>query len=482
MKVALLNPRFGKQIDYKIPLGLAYLSAVLEQNKIESIILYGEEYKTFEHFKRDLLRIKPDILGMNVISRNLDLAIEASRCAREVLPKIKIIFGGPHSSVMPLETINCPEVDIVCVGEGEYTLLEIAQGKPLKEIKGIFFKEGKKVVNTGPRDSVIDLDSLPPAARHKLKMNKHVKAMTRVPMRYPATTVNAARGCSWNCLFCQPVLKKIFGARTRYRNPKKVVDEMIYLKKKYKLASINVDDNELTGDRQWILSFCNELIRRKANIKWVCDSRVDQLDDELMAKLKKAGCYCLCFGVESGSQNTLNNYRKGITVKQIINAFRLCKKHKILAFAEVMMGGPEETEEDVRKTINLIKIIKPDYLNVSVTTPIIGTDLYMNAKRDNLLREETISNVERHNLSTMKRKYLPDSKLRKLVQEGFKTYTFEIIKIFVNPINWIKRGYTIKEILLFWLHLLKSPKLTFSAIKWYISVILIKNIKKGQRF
>ena len=257
MKTLFLWPAFGAKHSRYPPLGIAYLAAVLIENNFPVEIIDASKYVDYGEFERELIKKRPDILGISVLSVHYDSAIKAAKIAKRVLPSVTVVFGGPHPTVLPEETLKNSEIDVVITGEGEFKYLDFLKaisGKTdLSQVKGIYYKADAKIIKTPDAEPIENLDTIPLPARHLLPMHEYIRQAPTLPLPFPSTTIIASRGCYGNCRFCQPTLKKIFGGKVRYRNPARVVEEMIALKNEYHLKGIYFADDEPTWEREWML-------------------------------------------------------------------------------------------------------------------------------------------------------------------------------------------------------------------------------------
>lgn len=239
----------------------------------------------------------------------------------------------------------------------------------MHQVKGIVFKDGKKVINTGRAEFNRDLDSLPFPARYLTPYQKYSSVLSKVQ---PITTMFTSRGCPYKCLFCnRPHLGKIF----RARSPKNVVDEMEECQK-MGIKEVLIYDDTFTVNRKRVLDICQEIKERKLEIDWDVRTRPDTVDEELLIDMKKAGCKRIHYGVEAGTQKILNVLRKGITLEKVEETFRLTKKIGLEVLAYFMIGSPTETKGDILQTIKFAKKLNPDFTHITITTPFPATDLY----------------------------------------------------------------------------------------------------------
>lgn len=376
MKMLLINPKSGIE-NPLLPLGLAYIAAVLEKNKIPVDILDTDALKmSDEEIEKKLSETKPDIIGITIMTATFYAGQKLIKLIRNVLPKTVIIAGGPHLSALPEETLKeIPELDIVIQGEGEMTMLELVQAlennKSLQEIKGIYYRENNQIFSTPVRELIQNLDLLPFPARDKFPLDKY-KTHPPYGRKNPYMHLITSRGCPFNCAFCS---KSVFGRRLRVRSAVNVVDEVEELIKKYKIKELKFYDDDFTLDMKRAEEICDEILRRKIKIPWSCTTRVDLVNEQLLKKMEKAGCWLISYGVESASQDLLNVMNKGITIEQIKQAFEWTRKTKIKILAYFMIGLPGETRKSIEKSIKFAKELNPDFTNWSLTTIFPNTPL-----------------------------------------------------------------------------------------------------------
>lgn len=378
---------YDQEIDYLPPLGILYLAAYLEKNGVYEIKIIDCGVENFDYgkFPQIIHEFKPDVIGLTVLTFTLLDVIAIIKNINLADRNIPIVLGGPHPNLFPNETINLPGVSYLVLGEGEITFKKLIDNlgdkSMLKNIPGLVFKEGEKIINTGPSELLTDLDSLPFPSR---RLTPYKKYFSVIAKKSPVTTMFTSRGCPYRCLFCdRPYLGKIF----RARSAKNVVEEIEEIKR-LDIEEIFIYDDTFTINRQRTIDVCKEILARKLKISWDIRARVNTIDAEVLSWLKKAGCKRIHYGVESGSQKILDNLKKDITVEMVEKAFRLTKKEGIQTLAYFMIGNPGETLADIRQTMALAKKIKPDFINVSITTPFPGTGLYFQALQRGIIRQD----------------------------------------------------------------------------------------------
>jgi len=378
MNVLLVYPNLLKE-EGSPPLGVVSLATILKKNGFNVKIFDFSFNANYNDFEKEIISFKPNFVGISYITSYAGFAIKCSKIVKKINKKIKVIMGGPHPTLFPKETLRKKSVDYVIIGEGEETLLELIKNKKLNLIKGLYYKIKGKIIENKPKEYIKNLDKLPlPDWSLLPTFDKYLKYSKQMP-------IMISRGCPFHCSYCQPTLNKMFGKITRFRSPKRVVEELEYLTNKFNISNFVFHDDTFTLKKKWILDFCKILKKKKLNIRWKCNSRVGIIDDETLSAMKSVGLEKIAFGVESGSQRILEKIlNKGIKIKQIIEAFEQCHKHKIDTTAFIMLGSPTETKRDIIKTINLVKKIKPGWVSVTRTVILPHTHLLDLAEKKKL--------------------------------------------------------------------------------------------------
>jgi radical SAM superfamily enzyme YgiQ (UPF0313 family) len=374
LKVILINPPGGyyasRWEETALPsLGLGYLASYLQQAGVSCEILDAHALRwNLGDLRRHLKDSRPDIVGVTMTTENRFEGFGAVRAARAALPKAMVIAGGPHVSAAAEDTLShIPELDIVVRGEGEETLLDLAQGvESPGRIPGISHREDGKIVHNPDRPYIKDLDRLPFPARNLMPMEKY-GYLADVPGegKLPAQNIMASRGCPFNCSFCAS--PKMWGRRYRARSTENVMEEIDELVNRWGARALWVFDDTFTIDRKRTLAICDEIAGKFPFLRWFCEIRVDTVDLELLAAMKRAGCFCVAFGVESGSQRVIDeSVGKQIRLEQVRQTMDWCRRLDLMYNPFIILSHPGETEEDARKTMELVRECKADGASVSM--------------------------------------------------------------------------------------------------------------------
>ncbi len=385
-----VEDRYGKKMKKLIgpsllpPLGLLYIAAVVEKDHEVKVIDSNIEQMNVQDIKSYLEKNAYDIICISLQTPMFGNFKKLISEIKPVVGKAKIVVGGPHPFTFPEDTIQrIPEVDVAVYGEGEAVfpdLLDAFNGKKkIADVKGIVYNENGEIVRNPPAEFVKDLDSIPFPARHLVPTEKYVPVPSTY-RRLPMLHMIASRGCTFRCNYCASA--EMLKRTIRYHSVKRVVDEMEHLIETYKVKEIQFLDDLFVQDRKWVMEFCDEVIKRGLNkkIEWSAHSRSGSVNEEMLAKMRKAGCWQLHFGAESGSQRLLNLVKKGITPQMSKDAIRMTRDAGIISRAYLMLGLPTETREESLETIKFAKELDPDYIKVSLFTPYPGTPAFNQVK------------------------------------------------------------------------------------------------------
>ena len=369
------------------PIGLMSVAAYVEkhtEHKIEILDISLEKI-SYDVLENEIKKRKPDVVGIQTMTFTLIDVILTAKTVKKVDREIKVILGGPHVNIYPEESIQIPEVDYLVLGEGEIPFTELIHNieskEKLRKTKGIVLKENGKIINTRPRELIEDLDVLPFPARHLTHYKKYYSLLAK---RSPVTTMITSRGCPYKCLFCD---RPHLGKKFRTRSAINVVDEMRECVD-MGIKEFFIYDDTFTIDRQRVIDICDEIKNRQLDVGWDIRARVNNVDKKLLKKLKNAGCERIHYGVESADPRILKILRKGITIKQVENAFKWTKEVGITTLAYFIMGSPSETKKEILHTIEFAKKLDPDFVHLSIMTPFPATDLYYIGLKKGILKTD----------------------------------------------------------------------------------------------
>lgn len=387
MRILLVNPPSNFLIRTNLPakveaetfayppLGLMYIASFLlahARHQVEIFDAQGADLCAGS-LKGKIADYLPDIVGIYTSTFNLLNVLLIAKAIKEINNKVLICLGGPHLTVFPEETIVFPEIDYAVVGEGEMAFKELVDSLEdnvdLSKIKGLIFKDKGKIIKNDHREFIDDLDMLPFPARHLVKDYNYGSLLSSSSF---VTGLISSRGCHYKCAFCS---RKHMGEKIRARSPLNLIGE---IKECLRLGvkEIIFYDENFNFDRNRTLEICDRIIKEKLVFKWQIKTRVDLIDEEVLIKLKQAGCQRIHYGAESGNSRILEALNKNISLTQLKKIACLTHKSGIETLFYFMIGSPGETKADVIATIKFAISLNPDYAYFSILTPFPGTELY----------------------------------------------------------------------------------------------------------
>lgn len=403
-KILLLEPlqpeserwgSFSKERGVNPPLGLLSIYAYMKQKGFDVDLVDTQIEPVTEEQLAARLRGKGyDIVGIPVFTVTAYAAFHTAELIRKTLPDALIVFGNIHVSSLPEATLReCPEVDVIVVGEGEETFEELVTkyaGKrvvaEIGTIRGLAYRQGEEVRINECRPLIEDLDRLP-------SIFAYVPVDAYVPFphyyrRLPCVSNLTQRGCPFSCSFCSATI--VHGRRTRFKSVGYVIKELLWLKERYGIRSVYFQDSTMTVNKQYVLDLCRAMREAKLDVEWSCFSRVDRVDDELLKAMKDAGCWQICYGVESGNEASLKIINKGgrVSIPLIEESIAKTKKAGISVLASFILCLPGEDEAMVRKTIDFALKLAPHTALFYLPIPFPGTKLYDYCKEHGGLRAE----------------------------------------------------------------------------------------------
>ena len=383
MRVLLVNPPSlrlaGFQVPY-FPIGLGYIAAMLvkEGHTVEiyntdidtvqsarhsqhstldkantmynkySAALQNPAHEVWGEVEKVIRERNPEVVGITCKVFDMASALVVARIAKSVNKEIVVVLGGPAATTCTDMVLEDQNVDCVVRGEGEITMVELLKALQssklnLHSIDGLSFKESGDIVHNKRRALIENISSLPyPARDLLLYADKLPKWMFESIMGGIITS----RGCPYACTFCAN--RTVWGSRkVRMRTAQDVVEEILYLRDTYGVRRFIFWDDHFATSRQRAVKICNLLLEKRADVHWLCLVRADTIDEQLLELMKKAGCYEVQMGVESGSDRILKKVKKGVTVEQIRKTADIIRKSGLRWHAFLLVGIPGETREEM---------------------------------------------------------------------------------------------------------------------------------------
>jgi anaerobic magnesium-protoporphyrin IX monomethyl ester cyclase len=379
-RILLIHPKLENSYFAEIklpPLGLAYIAGAMREAGYHRVGILDANLSRdqFSDIKKTLAADPPDIVGLSLTTPVFEISLEISRMLKRLRPGTKIIFGGVHPTLFPADVAGRESVDYAVFGEGERTAVELIRALERKSdpegLPGVAFKKDGRVIVNAPRPLVENLDDLPLPAYDLLPVRRYSNPQAA---HAPLGMMLTSRGCPFPCIFCDNHV--VLGKRYRAYSAPRIIEEWRILVRDFGVKEIMFKESDFTLDRERVREFCALLMREPKKIFWTCNGHIGLTDQALLRDMRRAGCRLIQYGVESGDQRILDTLKKGITIPQVIETFRLTRQAGIKTVANVMIGNPGDTRETIARTIALTKRIKADFANIQFCAPFPGTELY----------------------------------------------------------------------------------------------------------
>lgn len=420
MKVALIASPYPLEEAPSPPLGLCYAAAAFEATGAEVRILdYMVRHYSPEKLVAELSSFGPDVIGTTSVTMNFYTAADILKTAKQHFPESVTIMGGPHVSFDYHNTLkDYPEIDLIVVGEGEQTIMEllpvICEPNIWPSINGISFRNNDEIHFTGVRELIHDLDRLPVPARHLLPMSRYLA------LGFPINIITS-RGCPSQCIFCQG--RRMVGSRVRSRDPRRVVDEIECLLT-FGFERINFSDDFFTSNFRRVKEICTEIKQRGLVFNWSVFARADSVTQELLTLMRNAGCDTVFFGFESGNQEMLNRIRKRVKLDRVRKAVADCKATGMKASGSFIVGLPGETMETLMDSHRFAMELDVNY-GYHFLAPFPGTDVKENIDQYDLeLLTDNWSDFDA-NRPIVRTSSLKPEDMERFVEEYYSTYVRE---------------------------------------------------------
>lgn len=407
------------------PLGLAYLASALEREGHQPILIDAPSQKlTPTALEKLLFDLRPEALGISLKILDFSSGITLANRLREGL-NIPLILGGPFlTSSYPdlLPQIHPPAYLIL--GEGEIPLpallKSITQNDSTPQIPGVlFWSPERKLLGLPNPHPALDIDSYPSPAYH-LYADRKYRPLPSYSRNLPATTMITSRGCPYRkCAFC--FQGGAFSSPYRRHSPGRIISEIQYLLAQYRIKEIYFLDDIFTFNNDWLEEFCRTIIEKQIDFRWVCYGKADLVNREMLASMKKAGCYQIKFGFESGDQNLLDSIQKGFTLEQVRKTIRWCREAGIEINASFILGLPGENPERGQKTIDFALELDLDFAEFFAFQPFPGTPLYEISTRKGRRRQDhPPGNI--HEPIFIPDGYPGAGSIRRLITQGYQRF------------------------------------------------------------
>jgi len=376
------------------PITLALLGTIAQKWGPVRLLDGDVEDLSMDELLMDLLAFAPDLVVVNTGFPSIDSDMAIAKRIKEAIPETRVLAFGVYFTMLEKQAFeNYPFLDFCITGEPEMTFVELLQSlnqeQPARtEIHGLMYREGSELHVNPPRPLLEDLDELPLPDRGLLKNERY-----RLPHNNKVfTLINTARGCPYSCTYC--IVKTYYGRKARRHSLERILEEVQDCREKYGIQDFLFWEEVFSLDKDFVRGFCRGVIDKGWNIRWAATTRVTAVDAETLDLMKRAGCYLIGLGIESGSQSILDFARKGQKLEDVRRAVKLAKQAKIQTMGHFIFGLPGETRETAEGTIRFMVDLDLDYMQCYCAVPYPKTELGELAKGQGWIRSEKWSDYD----------------------------------------------------------------------------------------
>ena len=469
MRILLVNPFGSNWVEGQkdrtatavrmAPVGILCIAAYLIEKGFEAEIYNSrgpaKHTGTAEIINR-VLSFRPDMAGFTATTSSFLDAYLQAEAIKKVVPDIKIVFGGVHVSALREKILESyPAIDFLVTGEGEKAMAGLAEGIGPDKIQGVIFRSGGEIKSNGLRRDLCEMDKLPFPAYGKLEgfPDTYQPPLFNYPRTHSATIISS-RGCPYQCSYCD---RSVFLKGYRFNSAEYVYEQMMFLKRDFRVRHIFFYDDLFTLERKRIEEFCGLMQRKPLGMTFNCAARIGHIDDELLKMLKAAGCWMVSLGIESGDPDLLARHKSKIDLNDLKEMVKQIQKNGIRAKGLFIMGLPGETEETIKSTGDFIEKLELDDMNMTKFTPFPGSPIYKT------IREDGVFNENWELMNCMNFVFIPKGIGSK---ERLEKLYKQFMKDFYTGKNWVRKFVPL---------MFKSPHSAYRMIKSLPTFLKIKN-------
>ncbi|MEM2741855.1 MAG: radical SAM protein [Nitrososphaeria archaeon] len=416
-------------------------SLLLEANYEFKILDYQRLKMNKFQIIADIKKENPDVIFSILSLPSLKHDISLLNSIKKLMHNVIIVGVGTVCRVIPDEILQSSKIDILLRSSYPYIfnmikLIEFIT-QPRKNIENISFRKNEKIIHT-TNASEPGIESLLTPCYEYLQLNGYEKLTNTDGERCFYVPILESKGCPYNCIYCPYPLG--FGEKIMFRSPKTIVDEMEHLHSIHGIKGFLLRGQTFAYNRRRAVKICEEIIQRKLDALWFCESRVDEVSKELLIKMKRSGCVRIHYGVETGDPELLKIAKPGVKLETTERAFRMTKEAGIMTQAHIILGWPNETCQTLERTRKLVLKLNPDEINLNFLTPYPGTSLYEIAKRNDLLLTTDWAQYTSHTV-IMKTKNLTSSDLYKSREKIIRDFSKQKLKNLILDTHMYKTPY-----------------------------------------
>lgn len=487
MEILLINPYYSQLLEYYSffkaapSIALMYIAGYLRKHGIDcricefGIFNAGDSIRignrvrfgvSDEQIAKIVKKEKPEVVGItSMYSVYYRDVIEIATTIKKIDTNIAVVIGGNHASSYWDHLLRNKCIDFIAIGEGEETFLELSRKllnhESVEKICGIAYRGNNgNIVRTNPRELIKDIDEIPFPAFDIVDYTRYLGEGNPYSMRPPAAGIVSSRGCPGNCVFC--TVKAVWGRSWRGRSPANVVDEVELLQKEYNVKEIGFLDDSASVNRERWQGICEEIIRRKLNIKWTTPNGIAHwtLTKEILNKMYKSGCYRITFGIESGNDETRKFLRKPYSLEQAKELIQYANRIGMWTFCTNIIGFPYENLDSINDTIDFAKKCETDFACFYLLIPQPSSDVYKYFKKEGLLNIDNFFESEDFDESEFDKinyilnetgcdtVYFKKEELNRLQKYAYRSFiAYRGLSYLFNPLRLIRKIHSVEDLM-----------------------------------
>jgi len=446
MSILLINPSLENirvAVGVGFPVGLAHIAASLEKASYSVFVFdLPVENLSLERIIKKIKHLKPKVVGITSMTSTFLTAARIAEKIAEVFPEILIVFGGVHVSFLDKQTLKDFDfIDLVVRGEGEETIREVVKRYLLKNnhdfkgIKGITYKHKGKIFRNPDRERVKNSSLLYPPAYHLFPMHLYSKRqLGEFGETFSPIRVLTARGCPYSCVFC--LVPVIFKKKCRCKTVKSILDELQLLHDKFGIKNFKFADDTFTLDQSRVIAICEGMKKRKLNMNWECETRVDLVSSRVLKAMKSANCTTVWYGIESSSPGTIRKVNKKISLPMAANAIKVTQECGLRAGAFFIMGLPSDGPRQTKCFVNWAIKADLDAVVFSILTPFPGTKIFKDPKKFGILIRSQDWNRYTESDAVIETRYLTASAIKKYTIRSYLDFYCRTEYLLARDIKW----------------------------------------------
>lgn len=443
MKIILVQSpnlqRSGEWKKMKVsrpPINIALLASYLREFGYEPFIYDLDWFGgSIDEMARLILSRDPDIVGFTCLTPRIEVTLSIAAKIKEFNPEVKIVIGGAHVNAVREQSLYTRDIDYAIYAEGEDALVELIKtledNGDVSKVRNLIYRKNERIITNPARPFIQDIDKLPFPAWDLLNLEDYKDPAVFSGIHMGVMTT---RGCPWNCVFCSSGV--VWGRNVRFRSAENVADELEYIVVKLGITNVMFYDDIFTLNKMRFLKICQEIMKRKLNLRYYCQLRVDTIDEEVACGLAESGCITAALGIESGDEEILKTLKKGFNKSQVYKAVDVLKSAGVPILASYILGSPGETHESIKKTFEFARELDIEQAKFMICTPFPGTDLFKMAVEKGIL-SNNLTPTECSNITYYQH---VAANLSKVSDEELKRYQRDAYSFFqTTPHNSLKK-------------------------------------------